>query len=66
MLSATPGCRSWTSAKVLQTKTQLAPGLAAAHEQAIVHRDLKPSNLCLTGDRQDAEALRRLFDLREE
>ena len=30
--------------------TQLARGLAAAHEQGIVHRDLKPSNLCLTAD----------------
>ena len=28
MLSATRGCRSWTSAKVLQTKTRRTPGLA--------------------------------------
>ena len=35
---------------VVRLGTQLARGLAAAHEQGIVHRDLQPSNLCLTAD----------------
>jgi serine/threonine protein kinase len=36
--------------EVLRLGTQLAHGLAAAHEQGVVHRDLKPGNLRVTPD----------------
>jgi hypothetical protein len=35
---------------VLDMVTQLADGLARAHESGIVHRDLKPSNILVTPD----------------
>nr|MCU0232307.1 protein kinase [Acidobacteriota bacterium] len=35
---------------VIRLGSQLARGLAAAHEHGVIHRDLKPSNLQLTSD----------------
>ncbi len=36
--------------KAIDYATQLANGLAAAHEKGIVHRDLKPENIFITRD----------------
>ena len=36
--------------KVLDYATQIARGLAAAHEHGIIHRDIKPENIFITTD----------------
>jgi serine/threonine protein kinase len=38
--------------EVLYIATQIASGLACAHDNGIVHRDIKPSNIILTRDKE--------------
>ncbi len=44
------GAGSMPLKKLLAVATQIAEGLAKAHESGIVHRDLKPENLMVTRD----------------
>ena len=39
-----------SSKKAIELATQIAHGLAAAHDRGIVHRDLKPENIFITKD----------------
>ncbi len=45
------GAGGLTVAKAVELATQIAQGLAAAHERGIVHRDLKPGNVFVTSGR---------------
>ena len=38
--------------KILGIVSQIADGLAAAHEQGVVHRDVKPANILITSEGQ--------------
>ena len=39
---------TFTQKKAIQVATQIARGMAAAHDRGIIHRDLKPENVFLT------------------
>jgi serine/threonine protein kinase len=39
-----------TLSRSLELATEMAEGLASAHEKSVVHRDLKPANVMVTPD----------------
>jgi tetratricopeptide (TPR) repeat protein len=49
-LQAARASGAWSVDRVVDTATQIASGLAKAHEAGIVHRDLKPQNVMITKD----------------
>jgi Tol biopolymer transport system component len=49
-LKTVPAETALSQRKAIHYATQIAQGLAAAHEKGIVHRDLKPENLFITRD----------------
>src|SRR5713226_9613530 len=49
-LDANLAAGALTETEIVRLGTQLAEGLAAAHEHGVIHRDLKPGNLRLTPD----------------
>lgn len=44
--------RDFTAAETVDVVTQIADGLAAAHERGVVHRDIKPSNIIVGEQRR--------------
>ena len=49
-LSDVLGREPLSASRALQLASEIAEGLARAHEKGIVHRDLKPSNVMVTDD----------------
>jgi serine/threonine protein kinase len=48
--SASSRARRLNTSRTLEVATEIAEGLARAHEHEIIHRDLKPANVMITDD----------------